>query len=95
MAKFNVGDIVQADRSGSIAEIVFIDLYLGSYLVKFKDTNFGTQSYSIETFDPHWSLIPIQKKFTVNGKVCTCGTWKCYGVKIQLSFHSDYCELKN
>jgi hypothetical protein len=91
MPKFKVGDTVMADRSKALAEIIFIDIYLSSYLVRFKDTHFGTQSYKIEVFDPHWSLItPQTQSFE---KKCTCGIKSCYGDKAPVNFHSDYCDL--
>lgn len=92
MTKFKVGDTVMADRSQAIAEIIFIDLYLSSYLVRFKDNNFGTQSYNIEVFDPNWSLVSSKKTNSFEKK-CTCGIKSCYGEKAPLSFHSDYCDL--
>jgi hypothetical protein len=27
--------------------------------------------------------------------VCTCGVWSVYGKDIDISFHKDYCDLRN
>ena len=87
---------IVATRSGAKAVVLFADKDNDIIKIKYDEPAYGEQSYKMSLFEMYWEEDCSEKNVVAKTeKKCDCGCHITYGKNCPLSFHSDWCKLKN